>query len=61
MVSFREIFAVKIYYIKMIKTLKFFFWLNYSDKNNHLEEIPVALENIEILFCMTDEILDEIL
>ena len=34
------------------------FWLNYSDKSNHMEIIPVIVENIDHLFCMTTKILE---
>ena len=34
------------------------FWLNYSDKSNHMEIIPVTVENIDHLFCMTTKILE---
>ena len=32
------------------------FWLNYSNKNNYIERIPVAVKNIEYLFCMASEL-----
>ena len=32
------------------------FWLNYSDKNSHVERIPVTVENIGHLFCRASEI-----
>ena len=34
------------------------FWLNYSDKRNRLERTPVAVKNIDRLFCMDSEILE---
>ena len=34
------------------------FWLNYSDKNNCVERILVALKNIDHLFCRASEILE---
>ena len=33
-----------------------YFWLNYSNKNNHIERIPVAVKNIDHLFRMASEI-----
>ena len=35
-----------------------YFWLNYSDGNNHIERIPVAVKNIYHLFRMASEIID---
>ena len=35
-----------------------YFWLNYSDGNNHIERIPVAVKNIDQLFRMASEILE---
>ena len=35
-----------------------YFWLKYSDKCNHLERIPMAVKNIDPLFCMVREILE---
>ena len=35
-----------------------YFWLNHSDKNNHMERIPVAMKNINHLFGMTSEIIE---
>ena len=35
-----------------------YFWLNYSDKNNHVERIPAAVKNISHLFSMASEILE---
>ena len=35
-----------------------YFLLNYSDKNYHIERIPVAVKNIYHLFRMTSEILE---
>ena len=32
--------------------------MDYSDKNNNLERIPVAVKNIDHLSCMTSEILE---
>ena len=43
----------------MIKTINFmYFWLNYSDKSNHLENILVALKNIDDLFCVASDLLE---
>ena len=39
----------------MIQTFMYF-WLNYSDGNNHIERIPVAVKNIAHLFRMASEI-----
>ena len=42
----------------MMETIVFmYFLLNYSDKNNHLETIPIIGQNIENLFCMVSELL----
>ena len=35
-----------------------YFWLNYSDKINHIEGISVAVKNIDHLFHMASEILE---
>ena len=35
-----------------------YFWLNYSDKNNHIDRIPVAVKNIDHLLRMTSEIIE---
>ena len=35
-----------------------YFWLNYSDENNHIERIPIAVKNIDHHFCMTSEIFE---
>ena len=37
--------------MKMLKYM--YFWLNYSDKTNHLEKRPVAVKNISHLFGIT--------
>ena len=43
----------------MVKMIKFMcFWLNYSDKNNHLERIPTAMKNISHLFVIASELLE---
>ena len=34
-----------------------YFWLNHSDKNNHMKRIPVAMKNINHLFGMASEII----
>ena len=34
-----------------------YFWLNYSDGNNHIERIPVTMKNIVHLSRMASEIL----
>ena len=34
------------------------FCSNYSDGNNHIERIPVAVKNTDHLFRMTSEILE---
>ena len=34
-----------------------YFWLNYCDKN-HIERIPVAVENIDHLFRLASEIIE---
>ena len=34
-----------------------YFWLNYCDKN-HIERIPIAVENIHHLFNMTSDIIE---
>ena len=34
-----------------------YFWLNYCDKN-HIERIPVAVENIDHLFRLSSEIIE---
>ena len=34
------------------------FWLNYSDRNNHTEKIPVAVKNTDHLFWMTGQLLE---
>ena len=37
----------------MMESIRFmYFWLNYSDKNNHIEKIISALKNIDQLLCM---------
>ena len=42
-----------------MERIKFrYFCLDYSDKNNNLERIPVAVKNIDHLSCMTSEILE---
>ena len=33
-------------------------YLNYSDKSNHLERIPVAVKNSDCLLCMTSQVLE---
>ena len=35
-----------------------YFYLNYSDKSNHLERIPIAVKNSDCLLCMTSQILE---
>ena len=35
-----------------------YFWLNYSDKNNNIKKIPVAVKNIDHLFGMASEIIE---
>ena len=43
----------------MMKTIKFmYFWSNYSDKNNRIEKIPVAVKIIDRLFCMASKLLE---
>lgn len=42
--------------MEMIKST--LFWLSYSDKNNHLERIPVAGKSIKYLSCMASELLE---
>ena len=40
----------------MMKTIKFmYFWLNYSDKSNHLKRISTIVINFDHLFCMANE------
>ena len=34
-----------------------YFWLNYSDGNNHIERIPVAVKNIDHLFHTASEVI----
>ena len=37
----------------MMKRIKFmYFWLNYSDKSNHLKRISATVNNFDHLFCM---------
>ena len=31
------------------------FWLNYCDENHHIERIPVAVENIGLLFRLASQ------
>ena len=33
------------------------FWLNYCDENHHIERIPVAVENIGLLFRLASQII----
>ena len=33
-------------------------WLNYCDKNHHIERIPVALQNIDHVFRLVSEIIE---
>ena len=34
----------------MMETIKpMYFWLNYSEKNNQIEKIPIAVENVVYL------------
>ena len=35
-----------------------YFWLNYCDRNNHIERTPIAVKNIDHLFRMVSEILE---
>ena len=35
-----------------------YFWLNYSDRNNHTKRIPVAVKNTDHLFSMTGQLLE---
>ena len=43
----------------MMKTINFmYFWSNYSDKNNRIEKIPVAVKIIDRLFCMASKLLE---
>ena len=35
-----------------------YFWLNYPDKNNPIERIPIAVKNTDHLFCKPSEILE---
>ena len=35
-----------------------YFWSNYSDKNNRIEKIPVAVKIIDRLFCMASKLLE---
>ena len=32
-----------------------YFWLNYSDKNNRMGKIPIAVKNIDCLFRIVSE------
>ena len=32
-----------------------YFWLNYCDENHHIERIPVAVKDIDHLFCLARE------
>ena len=41
----------------MMKTFMYF-CLNYSDKNNHIQGIPVTVKNINHLFCIASGILE---
>ena len=34
-----------------------YFWLNYCDKKNYIEKIPVAVKNIDHLFNLASEML----
>ena len=34
-----------------------YFWLNYCDEN-HIERIPIAVENIDYLFNLASEIIE---
>lgn len=44
---------------KVMETRKFmYFWLNYSNKNNHLKKIPFGFKNIEYLVCMASKLYD---
>ena len=39
-----------------METIKFmYFWLDYSDNNNHIERIPFAAKNINHHSCMAIE------
>ena len=35
-----------------------YFWLNYSDRNNHIKRIPVAVKNEDPPFSMASELLE---
>ena len=35
-----------------------YFWLNYCNKNHHIERIPVAVKDIYHLFNLTSEIIE---
>ena len=35
-----------------------YFWLNYSDRNNHIKRIPVGGKSIDNLFCMASVLLE---
>ena len=35
-----------------------YIWLNYCDKNHHIERIPVASQNIDHLFRLVSEIIE---
>ena len=34
------------------------FWLNYCDGNHHIKRIPIAVKNMDHLFCMATEIIE---
>ena len=34
------------------------FWLNFCDRNNHIERIPVGVKNIDRLFRMASEMIE---
>ena len=49
---------IKIIKPSMMKAIKFmYFWLNYSEKKNHLKRILVAVKNIKYVLWMTSELL----
>ena len=40
-----------------MKTMFIYFWLNYCDQNHHIERIPIAVQNIDHLFRLANEII----
>lgn len=54
-----EIFFKNVVYTKntvMMEVTKYiYFWLNYFDKDNHVERILVAADYIVYLFCIGSE------